>query len=86
MDEIKLNLDILNERKQNLIENGKWRLYYIPEIIGKLILLDEDLTVEIWKQLIEEFKELILVNEKIYKNIIQIQQVQYIVKLDVKTM
>ncbi len=71
MDEIKLNLDILNERKQNLIENGNGGFYYIPEIIGKLILLDEDLTVEIWKQLIEEFKELILVNEKIYKNIIQ---------------
>ena len=70
--EIKLELKKIDKIKKEILEYGYIKnKYEFSDIIVGILYSDENLAIEIWKKLIEEFKDKLLTEEYIYRKIIE---------------
>ena len=70
--EIKLELKKIDKIKKEILEYGYIKnKYEFSDIIVGILDSDENLAIEIWKNLIEEFKDKLLIEEYIYRKLIE---------------
>ena len=70
--EIKLELKKIDKIKKEILEYGYIKnKYEFSDIIAGILDSDENLAIEIWKNLIKEFKDKLLTEEYIYRKLIE---------------